>query len=155
MWAVSFSAASTVSLNDVFSATYDTYQIYTNLTSSSVSDTLSLRLRVGGADNTSSNYSYGQYYVGAVASIAAGSNNNTTTTSFQIGGSSATPGAFILTTLSNPFTTNYTKINTSSVGEYLLINGGITTVTTSYTGFTLRLLTGTMTGTVSVYGFNK
>jgi len=87
----SFSAVASQSINDVFNATYDTYQIVTDLSASSNNgETVLMRLRVAGADNTSNNYRYGQYFIGAYDSIAAGNNNNTATTSFQIGGSSST-----------------------------------------------------------------
>jgi hypothetical protein len=151
----SFSGVSSQSINDVFSATYDSYLINTNITSSSTdADTVFMRLRVGGADNTSNNYTYGQLYVGAVNSVAFGNNNNITTTGFQIGGTSSTRGNLISTTVFDPFAANHTKEISSAVGAYTLFNGGIMTVTTSYTGFTIYL-SGTMTGNLSVYGYNK
>jgi hypothetical protein len=151
----SFSGVSSQSVNDVFSATYNSYLINTNITTSNTdADTVFMRLRVGGADNTSSNYRYGQLYVGAYNSVAFGNNNSTTTTGFQIGGTSSTTGSLISTTIFNPFGTNYTTETSSSSGAYILFNAGSMTVNTSYTGFTIYL-SGTMTGTVSVYGYNK
>jgi hypothetical protein len=53
----SFTAQSTVSIDNVFSATYNSYKIVTNLTSSVAGENFNIRLRVAGADNSSSNYS--------------------------------------------------------------------------------------------------
>ena len=62
-------------------------------------------------------------------------------------------------TVFNPFLTQYT----GGIGSSMAVTNGATyqerttfgtTITTSYTGFTLLVGTGTMTGTISVYGFN-
>ena len=150
----SFSAVATQSVNDVFSATYDTYQIIINVTSSSTA-TARLRLRVGGADNSSSNYENGSYYVGAYQSGTAGSINSDLLASFSIGRLESTVGMNGSFHIFNPFTTNYTKYLSHSVGENLTIGAGVTTVTTSYTGFTLLADSGTMTGAISVFGVAK
>ena len=50
----SFTAVASQSINDVFSATYDFYRIIGNLTGSAAAADLSFRLRVSGADNSSS-----------------------------------------------------------------------------------------------------
>ena len=152
---VSFSAASSVSLNDVFSTTYTNYRIVLEATQSADND-LTLRLRVSGADNTSLNYTFGRYYSGLINSIAAGNEGNVTSSGFSFGSmplSSAKGSTSI--DICNPFVTDRTSITFIHSGKYFQIMGGITTVTTSYTGFTFFPSSGTMTGTISVYGYNK
>ena len=69
---VSFTSASTISLNDVFSTTYDNYRIIFRSTTSTTGQ-IKLRLRVSGSDNTTSNYSDVTFLV-----------NNTTTRSQNV-----------------------------------------------------------------------
>jgi len=52
---VTFSGCSSVSLNDVFSATYDDYKIVINVESAGAPE-LGIRMRVSGSDNSSSIY---------------------------------------------------------------------------------------------------
>ena len=62
--AVSFTSASAISLNDVFSSTYDRYKIIINQTGASVTNgQLQMRLRVAGSDNSATNYR--EQYIGA------------------------------------------------------------------------------------------
>jgi len=149
------SAVASQSINDVFSATYTNYRIVFEATQSAGED-LFLRVRVSGSDNTSSNYIYGRYYAGLFDSIAAGNEGKVTATSWQFG---ATPypsarGSNIMD-ICNPFATERTSMSIFSSGRFFQLIGGITTVTTSYTGFTIFPNAGTMTGSVSVYGYNK
>jgi len=151
---VTFSGASSVSINDVFSATYDNYLILTNL-STTTADDLSIRMRVSGSDNSSSNYRNGLIYVGAYNNQAFGSVNNSVTSSF--GGlvyGDTTTALSSQVNIYNPFNTAYTKSTWIGAGHNFVSGGGVMTVNTSYTGLTLRTLNGgSMTGTVAVYGY--
>jgi hypothetical protein len=154
---VSFSGVSSQSINDVFSTTYDNYKIFVNITSASTTDNFRLRLRVSGTDNSSSNYVIsGVVRYADNGEVAQG---NTGTTSFQLG-RFHTNGGWAESLIINPFETLETKYYargtrrpaTTPEAEW---SGGNTTVTTSYTGFTVLANSGNITGTVSVYGYNK
>jgi len=120
---VSFSSASSISLNSCFSSTYDSYKImFTNTT-------------VTGYAGSSS-------------------------TSFQLG-YCLTAGASNTVDLFSPFATDYTSylmtgttknatVSSANYGEWK--NGG-TSVTTSYDGFSIIAGSGTLTGTIRVYGY--
>lgn len=158
----SFTAQSTVSIDNVFSATYNNYRIQVNITSNTTGDVdLLLRMRVSGADNsTAGNYRYGGLYVGSSATTVVGSNSGASATSFIIG-SVATPG-YTTIDLYNPFESAKTGYNALSNYidttpiSYTFFRGGALTVTTSYTGFTLIPGgAGNITGSVSVYGYKK
>jgi len=148
----SFSAVSSQSVNDVFSAAYENYKLIININSSSTSPAIYGRLRVAGADNTSSNYVSGGYYVGAYNSEGANFFNNSTQTFFEFSYSNQFRGAGSETNLFSPFLTQFTKFTTHSGGSRSFGSSGGTTVSTSYTGFTIYPSSGTMTGSVSVYG---
>jgi hypothetical protein len=158
---VTFSGASSVSLNDVFTTTYDHYKILFNVSSSLGSaEILSLRVRVAGTDLTTS-----------YASAYKGMNTEGTSTSFDEALSSTTLtrlGYFSSGTAGKikgqidmfaPFLSETTMITGQAQSEKFgarkdsALIYGMTTVTTSYTGFTLFPSSGTMTGTVQVYGY--
>ena len=157
---LSFSGVSSQSINDVFSATYDNYRIVLEINATSLNTGVNLRLRVGGVDNSSSEYLNNRLFFEAANVTSTGA--STTTVSFtSIAEHSQTVGN---TTVSydvfSPFATRITNIhgvgNYRYSGQYYgFIKTGQTSVTTSFTGFTVIPAAGTITGNVSVYGYNK
>jgi hypothetical protein len=161
----SFSAVASQSINDVFSTTYTNYRIIVNQIPSAVSN-LNLRLRVSGTDASGNNYKY--------AAIGYNSNNTALNnysgsgadvSSFETIGQSQTTGTdmFSVFDILNPFETKPTfisgkisKFDSTGIGILADFNyTGRHSLSTSYTGFTILTSTGTTTGSVSVYGYNK
>jgi hypothetical protein len=157
----SFSGVSSQSINDVFSTTYDNYVIQLNCSTGSVAaESISLRLRVSGADNSSNNYYYSLAFVPFSGTpTVSGSNGSGLTSSFVVSYINSTGGGASTIHLYDPFKTAVTRFQSfgggNTSGDSIISRGGNSSVTTSYTGFTLIPATGTMTGTVSVYGYNK
>jgi len=152
----SFSGVTSISLNDVFSATYQYYKIVINAKEATSAGTITLRLRVSGSDNSTNNY----YIAGnAKGSSDAGITNASADpgTSFRIG-TITNNNTTITTEIGNPFATDYTSITTISGGMentnegYLFFGAGGFAGTTSFTGFTIIGVS--MTGRVSVYGYS-
>jgi hypothetical protein len=152
----SFTAQASVSINDVFSATYDNYKILINTTDSNANGSIAMRMRVSGADNSNNEYTRMRVYFDNSNSLAA-DNGSSGTSSFLVGNIQTTSGSQTCIELSQPFLTQRTKhVTTASQSLTGFVTAGSTTVTTSYTGFTLLLITAaSMTGTVSVYGYKK
>jgi hypothetical protein len=155
----SFSAVASQSINDVFSSTYSNYKIITKGTCNSTtgSGALTLRLRVGGSDNTSANYGTARHAYANGVNEASGAN---TATAFTLNSSNTATDFLINADILGPEQTQKTRINSQSllIQAGLIIGGsssGLMTVTTSYTGFTFAIATGSMTGEISVYGYNK
>lgn len=159
----SFSGSSAVNVNNCFSATYKNYLInIENTELGSGSDIkLRARLRVGGSDNTTSNYQesrQGRTWYGSPASFESSTSNgdgwffwgNFETTT----GADATRGAINTTvTLYQPFATAFTGYNLlSQTSDASQRAGGKFAATTSFTGFTIFPASSTITGTVKVYG---
>jgi hypothetical protein len=148
-----FSASSAVNVNNVFSSTYANYQIVADYVGSAATAGMTLRFRVSGADNTTSNYNTQNL---SASSTAVAGSRTTAQTSMGFTDSSTSPN-FAQVTVINPFATANTAI-----GGYGLFNGGTGievqnkmgtfTATTSFTGFSLIPSSGTITGTVRVYG---
>ena len=154
-----FTTASTVEIDNAFSATYTNYKIFIRYQTSSTGDIYS-RFRVGGVSASGANYN--SQLVSGNGSTASAF-RETSQTSMYIGDDSN--GAFfsslelsiyapfaaeptIATCINNRSNGNYT----SSVSQLFATNH---TVATSYDGFQLIVASGTITGTYTVYGMGK
>lgn len=157
-----FSAASAVNVNDCFSASYDTYVVKGYMTGSVQAGTR-IRMRVGGADNsTAGNYLYAGAYVRYITSTAVtGDNGSTTATGFNmLGQDSAT--SYFEATFFEPFATRLTGLTLTNIYNrsgptdgFWQTYAGATTVTTSYTGFSLVPASGTISGFLRIYGLRN
>lgn len=153
---VTFTGASSVSLNGVFSSTYTNYLAILNLTATSTEQNFSMRLRASGTDTTSSTYR--RYRIGLTAGI---SGTQTTTTSMEVGGFNSTyitAGGFQMT-FYGPNVANRTAFQSmsqqadSNNDNSVQITTGSQTDSTQFDGFTL-FVGGTFAGTVTVYGYS-
>jgi hypothetical protein len=151
----SFSAVSSQSINDVFSTTYQNYRILLTGNSTTNLD-MQIRLRVGGSDNSTASSYVSQYIQANSTTVTA---TRATNNFLGIGIFSDANKCLIDMTLCYPFTATPTQFSgISASGEFNAIwrqTTGTHNQSTSYTGFTLFPSTGTMTGEISVYGFNK
>jgi hypothetical protein len=152
-----FSAVTTASVNDVFSATYDNYVIELTDLVPAIDGNISVRLRVAGADNSSSNYTFGRMIIGAAASQAFANTNNGTGSSFVVVSSlAALDNNHSTFKMLSPFKTKKTGYTAYGAGLSFDLSGGNMTVTTSYTGFSLfNAAGGNIAGTVRVYGLRN
>ena len=156
----SFSAVASQSVNDVFSATYSNYLIVWNDLTISSTGWMNMRMRVSGADDSTANYRY-QELSGSGTSVAAARATGATAWA-NINYAQDTNHNANTLTIFNPFDTSPTSI--SSV-QAPVSNGNIEVfaktfglnTNTSYTGFSFFPASAgpTLTGSVSVYGFNK
>ena len=157
---ISFSAQSTVSLNGVFNSTYDNYRIvFGNLNGSGALSDVGFRLRKSGTDNTSNIY-YRQYLDGSSTTASIGRVQSTSWVVFAVRDQGPFQSYLELT---NPNTAN---VRTGGITNQAYGSVSTPSVTiSSYThdlaasadfdGFTIFPASGTMSGTVSVYGYNK
>ena len=149
----SFSAVASHSVNDVFSSTYKNYKIFMNVTSATSSAAnVSFRLRVSGADNSTSAYTTGGNYVGAFNVEGGTFVGSATATQAHFANVNTTLGTTSDITMFAPFASEATKFTSTSAGFRFFNVGGGFTSTTSFTGFTLLASAGNITGSVSVFG---
>jgi len=152
----SFSASSAVNLNDIFSTTYKNYMVMFQITSASGTGNLQARMRVSGADNTTSNY-YSVYDYIWVSGATAGSTKSNAATQFQFSFISDAQMA-IPFTVSNPFESTQTFVAAPDfmAGDGYKVNtAGWFNAATSFTGMSFFPTTGTITGEVTVYGMKR
>lgn len=154
----SFSAVASQSINDVFSATYDNYRVVCNVQPSGTPD-LQMRYRVAGADNSTSNYNY-EGFVARTNNTSTSVSSTTNSTIHVIGGiNNGNANAFAIEVY-QPFNADFTKHSVlghqhDSTSYIATFRGGVFAATTSFTGFTIFPSAGTITGSLSVYGYNK
>lgn len=144
-----FSASSSVSVNNCFTSAYDNYLIVASISGSSDS---TIRLRAAGSDATSSLYGW---------SVVSG---NQTGTVNGTGASLATSAQYayvagvtssVITNINSPALSAFTTWSTSNVQPTTAIKllAGHYGATTSFDGFTV--LGTSQTGTIRVYGYRN
>ena len=154
---VSFTASTSISLNGIFTSTYDHYkvEIYTTASSTAV---LRVVLRSAGTDATAANYDYTLLYA----------NSGTPGSATVAANAYWTLNASISSTmmkhnleLTNPFLASMTTAigrsvaYASAVAPLIGNFGGGHRLSTSYDGLTFTASTGSLTGTIRVYGYNN
>ena len=152
--AVTFTGVTSVSLNGVFTSTYENYRIVMSGTGS-VSQNLQIRFRIAGTDTTATNYAYQRLLVNGTS---AGAARTTAANQATIGGTDTIWGINLLD-LSNPQTTVTTAMRAygafSASGAYLQDAAAGYSLTTSFDGITYFPDSGTMSGTIRVYGYQN
>jgi hypothetical protein len=141
--------ASTVSFDNVFSSTYKDYIVNVSGTMS-VDTYLSMRLRVGGVDSSATNYAFQRdSSFGSTASFSS----NTSQSLWQVTRGTTT-GFSGQINLYAPQLAQITAINTNGghQGQFTRI-AGVNSLTTQFDGFTIYPDSGTITGTIKVYGY--
>jgi len=148
-----FSAVASQSFNNVFSSTYENYYAILRVTASA--DTAgSLRFRVGGADNSTSNYNR-QTLTAASTTVSATSTSSQT--SYSLGTVVSTEETFELFFF-RPQLTSKTVFGFrrwKDTSNEIQIVEGFFNATTVFDGFTLLPTSPqTLSGVVSIYGYN-
>jgi len=156
---ITLNGTQSLAVNDVFSATYNNYKIvFTGVGSATA--LMNMRMRVGGSDNSASNYVSSFMSWRQDSNSVGGTAGGTTTTSFtQAGQLTTSRRCDINLDVYEPFAsfeTTYTGMNLFTTTDYSgRVVMGATSVPTSYTGFTFYPVSGTFTGFISIYGYGK
>jgi hypothetical protein len=155
-----FSAVSSISLTaDTFSTTYNNYRLHITLTAKSVSDALNIRLRAAGSDATGSNYARSGFEAkpSTFANISSAAGTLWDLGAINSGAANRTFWAFDIANIKLAQPTLFTgtaavqdPTNFSLYGYSLLHDSA-----TAYDSLTIYPTSGTITGSVSVYGYNK
>jgi hypothetical protein len=150
---VTFSGSNPVNVNGVFSSTYKNYKVLINISTSS-QVILSYRLRVSGADNNTGNYSEQRLIADSTTLLGVRATGQTSGT---IGQLVLNDFSFYDCNLFQPFETTKTGLMVTGTtfvgGSYISDLAGQFGAATSFDGFSIFPVSGTITGTLSVYGF--
>lgn len=152
-----FTAASTITADNIFTADFDNYKIMLTFTSASTTNNASLQLRAGGV-TANTNYNKQQLFV---SSTSASASRSTAQTSFLIGTYDDAETCVTDITLWNPqattetvFQLTYSLQGTAATPEMGFEYGNHST-SSSYDGFIITAASGTVTGYYTVYGWNQ
>jgi hypothetical protein len=152
-----FSSASTVEVDDAFSTTYDHYMIILNNTGSASTD-LAMRFRSGGSTNTQSKYTTQQLESSSTttSSSATGLSNS----GIRIGRNVSSGRSSSTIWLQNPYASLQTCAQAlitqpQNAANAIGFQAGSYTDTDSFTGLQLNPSSGTITGTITIYGMAK
>lgn len=153
---VSFTTQSSVSIDNCFSAAYTHYLVVRNLLHSAGDVALNVRLRVASTDASGADYRR-QYVEASSTSVTGGRATAQTSWPNGFGYGEATAIGFGILRISNPFDTVRTTAwsdsgNGQSGSIELRRNVYAHDPTTSYDGITVYPTSGTITGSIKVYG---
>lgn len=159
--AVTFSGASSVSINSCFSSSYRNYKIIVNFTARSADMSVQMRMRTGTTDN--SNASYGrsgiEFVDNATTLTALNSAGQTAWTLATLQNASYADFTNISMDLYNPQVTNKTLATFQASQLNSVGAGRVSTIyfdaTTSFDGFSLIASTGNFDGIVRIYGYKN
>jgi hypothetical protein len=144
-----FTSTSTVTIDNIFSSAYDSYQIWVNATSSNANDP-TLQLRVGGV-TAATNYAYTN-----IQGLGGSASSTTVTgaTNALVGRLDLAGGLFVINIV-NPAVAARTfgHSNTFDSANVFRALGFTHTTATAYDGFVLGLANST--GNVRIYGMRK
>lgn len=154
-----FSGVTSVSIDNIFSSTYNNYKVLASFESFSGTDNVfNMRLRTSGSDNTTSNYRYSgnDWYT----NWNPWYDSLYGTDHFMVHRYSRAGGIHMSMDFFNPFATKYTTWVSMSnqVGTDPGINsgGGGFLATTSFDGFKFYpQISQNMSGTIRVYGYKN
>jgi len=149
-----FTTSSAVNVDSVFSSTYENYKIILTMTGSAAVTNSQLQFRTSGVTN--SNASYG-VQVAKFDDTTVTSSRSTSQTLIIFSDTITSYPSNTELTIFSPFATEYTSAtvdSSSQVGSAIrnYRNMGWFGATTSFDGFSITPASGTLTGTVKVYG---
>ena len=156
---VTFSGVTSLSLNGVFSSTYDDYIVVLRTTSSQGASGY-FRLRSSGTDATGSNYVYQYLYVSSttVEGWRSGASNYVYMT---INGSSTAPVG-MHAHIYGPALAQPTAVRSVSVSKepsdtalYIYDTATTHSLSSTYDGFTYYVSAGNMSGAIQVFGLSQ
>jgi len=159
--AVTYTGVNSVSLNGVFTSTYSNYRIVLRPTAVSANDiVISLRLRAAGTDASGTDYATQRTVstsTSVTGAVSAAQTSGRLLFNTSVYGTYGAVTADIFGPQSASATLyTYTSHYLDNAGnKYVETAGGSHNLATSYDGLTLLPSSGTMTGTVRIYGYNN
>ena len=164
LWLVktqTYSAAANMTIDDAFSSEYDNYRVIIRFAPSGAPTTMPLVFRTGGVDNTSALYGYKVVRFSSNETSLTGqsqTNGRTQTAASIIGG---TVGAGVNNSVTIDIVAPFLAQPTTALGFLTPEVGNVETIgightgSTSFDGFKITPSTGTLTGSIAVYGYKK
>jgi len=153
----SFSAVSSVSLDNVFTSNYENYKMLINVTSTGTTNFLRLRLRASSTDNTDSTYRWVIYYYEAETPSAGfnGSGWNVNTLGINLNRPYQLLSVFEVMAPNSTAVTQFHGFGGVGALGFPVAYNGFKNDSNQYDGLTLYPDGGAITGTIRVYGYRN
>ena len=154
----SFTAVSTFSVNNCFSSTYASYLLVGKIAGSAGNIALRFRYRASGTDYTTTNYYSGGFRTRVNGTTATWNDSAADYSVFTyLAGSTLNS---IAVNISDPYIAaqsahHGTVTGSDATTQFAAVMGGYLDTTSLYDGFTLYTSSGTMTGTIRIYGYQN
>lgn len=153
-----FSAASTVSVNNCFTSTYVNYRVLVSFATTAADQAVYLKMRASSVDSSTGYYSSSNYITQGTA--FANWSNATNATQLYTGTTRTNGTPTHIYDIQNPQLTQATALHmtvndfygTTMLGTIMWANHS---VATAYDGFTLYPAASTFSGTVRIYGYRN
>ena len=149
-----FTGVTSVSFNSCFTSTYDNYYLQCSVIGSVAGNAYTLRYRASGVDATSADYAYWGFYWSTTAT------NLTTTGTTSLFLNNRSTSVYDVTNVyifgpAQARTTGH-QVDSIELNTGLLIKtAGRFGLTSTFDGCTVAAASGTITGTISIYGYRK
>lgn len=154
---VTFTAASAVNVNGCFTSAYENYLVQFRVPTRSTGGQVQLRLRLSGTDNTASEYDYQRLVASSTTAASTTASAGNIWDSIA-GGNRATQRGqftFLAPALAVPTFVDANVSDSDATSNFGRVGySGWHRASTAFDGFSLISSTGTMTGTLKVYGYN-
>jgi hypothetical protein len=153
---VTFTGASSVAIDGCFTSTYTDYKGVLNISTSTATANHTLAYRTGGVTNNTANYFYGATAIVFGSATVQGSQQASATSIAE--GSRADSGAPSFTTYNFGAPQAVSKTNSQAFTTDTSVTrqvGTLFNATTQFDGFILTPTSGTITGTIRIYGYNN
>lgn len=154
---VTFTAATSVSVNGCFSSTYDNYLIVMQSLPSSGGANMRIRLRLSGTDASGSNYVYQSLLADATTVSGARATSDNMVINLTGGVSSLRDGThlyFYGPNLAQP--TAMRSVTGCAYNSALIYDhAGTHSLSTAYDGFTVYTTSPNLTGSLTIYGLSQ
>jgi hypothetical protein len=156
---VSFTGATSLSLNNVFSSIYQNYRIIIRIITNTNSTSLLYRLRASGTDNTANSYFFGGSFARTSGATGAFSGSSASSGSISWINGAAVGAMSMSVDLYGPAISNFTTGQSVSMGGDGTSLAGIFVghnhqVASSFDGITILPVIGNISGTIQVFGYN-
>lgn len=153
----SFSSASSISVNNCFSSTYDRYLLALSVTGTSATGYQYLRLRSSGVDSTTTYYGAMSGWRSSASTYTDASNN---VSQFTLGTAANNHSHWIINifnpALSNALTNfSGTMSAIDGTSTYMCSIGGNHQTFAAYDGITVYPSSGTLSGSLKIYGYRN
>lgn len=155
---VSFASSDRINVNGVFTEEFIIYRILIDIAETSASSQIQMHLRSGAANDSAARYN-NQYLYGTDASAIAAAQKERTFWQLAAGGGRV--GHLISLDLAGPARVGLTR-GTAEAVDYDFDNNLVAskvaignTVTNQYDGFSVFPTAGTVTGSITVFGYNN